>query len=180
MEQGAGCRGFRVFIINLLNEKVSFCFKTGNLSFILTIITALLVQYVMMSLIRISLFFLGLIFLVEGCTYDVKKYYSESCKTDFTGFPDIPGWNYATVPIGASLKPYEVRQIYFFGEKNGIIISNDAIWLTEDEGINWGKVFSKSSLSFYDVSFSDELHGFISAIFDFEHYILITKNGGKS
>ncbi len=115
---------------------------------------------------------------IGGCTYDVAKYYSESCKTDFTGFPDIPGWNFTIVPVDPSIPDYQIKQIYFFDEKKGILVTCDGIWLTENEGNSWKQVFNSSSFSAYDISFTDPFHGFIAVLLDYHYAIMKTNDGG--
>jgi hypothetical protein len=66
--------------------------------------------------------------IVGGCEYD-KINQLTNCKTDFTGFPDIPGWKISSVPISSSI--LSIRDVHFFGEGKGLIFTNSEIWLTE-------------------------------------------------
>src|SRR4030095_13183442 len=93
--------------------------------------------------------------IVGGCEYD--KTHLANCDTDFTGFPDIPGWEFSSVPISPSI--LSIRDVHFFAEGKGLVFTNSEIWLTENEGETWTKVESSSILRINDISFIDQLHG---------------------
>jgi photosystem II stability/assembly factor-like uncharacterized protein len=105
-----------------------------------------------------------------------RTYYSESCKTDFFGFPDIPGWHFSLSKIDESITG--TKQIYFFDENKGVLITDKHIFLTENDGETWKKTFSSSFFITYDICFIDSMHGFIAARLDGKTCILKTINGG--
>jgi len=117
--------------------------------------------------------------LLWGCTYDIEKvYFSESCKTDFTGFPDIPGWNFSAIPIDDSITV--MRRPYFFEDKKGLLFTNTSIWLTENEGTKWEKVYSGPIFNVEDISFIDQYHLFVAIWFQNSNRILKTNDGGRT
>ncbi|MGB3079956.1 MAG: hypothetical protein WBB31_12805 [Saprospiraceae bacterium] len=70
--------------------------------------------------------FLGWMVLFWGCAYNaVHDFDSEHCKTDFTGFPDIPGWKHNFIPMDAAISG--TREFYFFEEEKGMVLTNNSI-----------------------------------------------------
>ena len=130
-----------------------------------------------MKFLKALIFLSGSIFLIGGCTYLVEELpYSDICKTNFHGFPDVPGWSYTAYHFDPAISG--VPGIYFVNENKGFIYNNQAIWRTENQGLAWEKVYSKQWLSFKDFSFVDQMHGVASVIVDDEGYIIKTDDGG--
>ena len=122
-------------------------------------------------------FYLVLVYFTAGCTYDVEHVYvSENCKTDFYGFPEIPGWSFENVKLPEDTSG--ITDIFFITEEKGLLFRYTGIWLTMDDGVNWEKVFSADQVYVYTATFSDELHGFVSASFEGKYCILKTLDGG--
>ncbi|MGB4846314.1 MAG: hypothetical protein WBP41_00250 [Saprospiraceae bacterium] len=119
-----------------------------------------------------------LVVAINGCTYWVDTYEKppEKCNSGIYGVPDIPGWKIKIIPIADTFS--FLRELYFIDDSKGLLFSNVGIWLTENDGKTWGKVFNSLSILVYDISFVDQFHGFVSATVDNHSCILSTKDGG--
>ena len=108
-----------------------------------------------------------------------SSHYSDNCKTDFKGFPDIPGWNFTSVPVPTEIK--RARKIYFISELHGLLFSDENdIWLTEDGSITWQHVYNGEARAFDDVTFLDSLNGFATAWYGHEGGLVKTTDGGMN
>ncbi len=130
-----------------------------------------------MKFLKALIYISGSIYFIGGCTYLVEEPpYSEVCKTNFYGFPDVPGWSYAAYHLDPAISG--VSGIYFATANKGFLYNNQAIWKSENQGMTWEKVYSKQWLFFKDFSFTDQMHGVASVIVDQDGYILKTDDSG--
>jgi len=129
------------------------------------------------NFLRAVIFVAGSIYLFGGCTYEAPRY-SDVCKTDFFGFPDVPGWNFTE--FHWDTKVTSLSNFYFITENKGFFYDYQGIWRTENQGVTVEKVYSGQSLFFKDFSFIDSLHGVASVILNHDGYILKTDDSGLS